>query len=150
MKLSKSFCRLGLVLLALVVSLSGCAFGEFRFGDPLDRKFTLEQAQHRYTVLVRWSKFKEAKQFVAKDDRDAFMANMKRLDNARFTEFDSETVELDKGKDQATLQVTYTLYLPSTPYEMEIVETQEWTRDGVSNEWRVVSSFDEQPRMASN
>ena len=60
------------VLLAVtlcVVALGlGCANGEIRLGDPFDRKLTLEEAQHRYTVLVRWSQFQKAKNFVAEDN----------------------------------------------------------------------------------
>lgn len=137
-------------LFALVGSLGGCAFGEFRLGDPLDRKYTLEEAQHRYTVLVRWTEFEKAKRFIAKDDRDAFIAKMKVLSKARFTGHESEAIELEDGRKAATVQVTYSLYLPASPYEMEIGETQEWTRDGVTNHWTVVSTFDETPQLASN
>ena len=46
------------ILLALTLwtaSSLGCAFGEVRWSDPLQREISLEDAQHRYTVLVRWS-----------------------------------------------------------------------------------------------
>lgn len=143
--------RASLVLLFVsVVTLGGCAFGEIRLGDPFDRKWTLEQAQHRYTVLVRWSDFAKAKAFVAKENREAFLAAMEKLEDARFTDYESDTVELDDDKQKASMRVTYTLYTPSSPYEMEISETQEWTRDGLKNEWRVVSTFDEHPKMVSN
>lgn len=128
----------------------GCAFGEFRPTDPWDRKWTLEQAQHRYSVLIRWNDIQKAKSFVAEEDRPAFYANMKILKDARFTDFESETVELDKELNKTTVRVTYTLYLPSHPYEIEIVEVQHWSREGRKNNWHVVSEFEGLANFASN
>lgn len=136
------------VVLALVAT--GCAFGEFRPGDPFDRQLTLDHAQHRYTVLVRFSEFQKARRFVAEDDRDAFMVRMKSLEDARFTGYESETVELDDEKATATVRVTYTVYTPAMPYEIEVDEIQEWRRDGLSNDWRVVSRFDGLEQLAAN
>ena len=78
------------LVLAFTITLAslGCAFGEFRPGDPFDRQYTLDEAQHRYTTLVRFSVFDRARAFVAKDDRDAFMERMKALDDARFTDYE--------------------------------------------------------------
>ncbi|HEB88526.1 MAG TPA: hypothetical protein ENI85_03055 [Deltaproteobacteria bacterium] len=136
--------------MTLLMSALGCANGEFRFGDPFDRQLTLSEAQHRYTVLVRWSEFKKARSFVAETDREAFMAQMKNLDDVRFTDYESEPVELDAGKQKATVRVTYTLYTPSIPYEIEISEVQEWTRKGIGNQWRVQSSFEGLRQLAAN
>lgn len=143
-------------LLALAVSLTfatglmGCAAGEFRMNDPLDRKYTLEIAQHRYTVLVRWADFDKAKRFVAKEERDDYMARMEVLEDARFTDYESESVELDEDLDEAVVEVTYTLYLASSPFEIEVTETQEWSRDGITNDWHVHSVFNGLPEFASN
>ncbi len=141
-----------LVVLSMtfLASALGCANGEFRFGDPFDRQLTLSEAQHRYTVLVRWSEFQKARSFVAETDRDAFMDQMKNLDEARFTDYESEPVELDAEKQKATVRVTYTLYTPAIPYEIEISEVQEWTRKGIGNQWRVRSSFEGLRQLASN
>jgi len=75
---------------------------------------------------------------------------MKRLEKARFTDYESEPVELDKKKQSATIRVTYTLYTASIPYEIEITELQEWTREGLTNDWNVVSTFDGLRQLASN
>jgi len=139
-----------IVLVAVVMIALGCANGEFRFGDPFDRQLTLSQSQHRYTVLVRWNEFQKARSFVAKDGRDEYMLQMKALDDARFTSYESEPVELDQKKKTATIQVTYTLYTPSIPYELEIIEMQEWTRSGITNDWNVVSTFNGLRQLASN
>lgn len=139
-----------IALVGLMAVSFGCANGEVRLGDPFDRKYTLEEVQHRYTVLVRWAEFQKARDFVAKDDRDAFMDRMKALSEARFTDYESDSVELDDQKQKATIRVVYTLYLASSPYETQVTETQEWTRDGVTNSWSVLSTFDGLPDVAAN
>jgi len=127
----------------------GCANGEIRLGDPFDRGQSLEYAQHRYSVLMRWTDFQRAKGFVAKEDREAFIERTKELTDARFTDFESEAVELDDGHQTATVRVTYSLYLPHSPYEMEVVETQTWSRKGVGNQWTVHSVFEGLPEIAA-
>ena len=127
----------------------GCANGEIRLGDPFDRGQTLEYAQHRYTVLMRWTDFQRAKGFVAREDRDAFIERTKELRDARFTDYESESVELGDDHQTATVRVTYSLYLPHSPYEMHIVETQTWSRQGMGNEWQVHSEFEGLPEIAA-
>jgi hypothetical protein len=135
---------------ALMSSAFGCADGEWRLGDPFDREVTLSEAQHQYTVWVRWTEFKKALKYINKDDRDAYTAQMKTLKTARFTDYESEAIELDQKKRMATIQVTYTLWTDFLPYEITIVETQEWTRDGTSNNWQVHSYFEGLNQLASN
>jgi hypothetical protein len=139
-----------LLLLVFVAGAFGCADGEFRFGDPFDREVTLSESQHRYTVLIRWNEFQKARSFVHNDDIGEFLAQTKTLKNARFTDYESEPVELDDEKETATIRVTYTLYTPSVPYELQIAEIQEWHRDGLSNDWRVRSTFEGLQQIASN
>ena len=140
----RSFARASfrVVLVALVLATSGCAFGEFRLTDPFDRQWTLDQAQHRYTVLVRFSSFTKARRFVADDHRDAFREQMRSLGEARFTDYESESVEMDDERETATVRVTYSVYTPSLPYEVDVTEIQVWSRDGIGNDWRVVSTFE--------
>jgi hypothetical protein len=143
--------RIGLLLAALLVTSSlGCAFGEFRPTDPFDRKWTLEQAQHRYTVLVRFSEFEKARSFVIEEDRDAFVRRMEALEDAHFTDYESESVELDDEKQSAVVKVTYTIYTAKMPYEVEVEEIQEWRRDGLTNNWRVRSTFRDLAKLAVN
>lgn len=140
----------GIVLLGALVLLLGCANGEFRPKDPFDRGLSFNESQHRYTVLIRWAEFQKAKAFVAEEDREKFLAAMRPFKKARFTDFESEDVDLDDEKESATVSVTYTLYLPSSPYELQIVEVQKWTREGVGNRWHVSSHFEGLPTMAAN
>ena len=140
----------GITLLAVLGLALGCANGEFRPKDPFDRGLSFEESHHRYTVLIRWSDFQKAKAFVVENGRERFVADMKPFKRARFTDFESEEVQLDSEKNTATVSVTYTLYLPSSPYELEIVEVQEWSREGVGNSWHVSSHFEGLPTMAAN
>ena len=127
----------------------GCANGEIRLGDPFDRGQSLEYAQHRYTVLMRWTDFQRAKGFVVREDRETFIERMKELEDARFTDYESESVELDDDHQTATVRVTYSLYLPHSPYEMKMVEIQTWSRKGVGNQWSVHSEFEDLPAIAA-
>lgn len=144
------FIALGSLLASVALLALGCANGEFRPTDPFDRGLTFSESQHRYTVLVRWTEFQKAKAFVAEDQQEKFLADMKALKTARFTDYESEDVELDEEKQKATVRVTYTAYLPSSPYELEIVEVQDWSRDGIGNRWRVRSRFEGVPKVAAN
>jgi hypothetical protein len=129
----------------------GCANGEFRPKDPFDRNLTFGEAQHQYTVLIRWAEFQKAKAFVVEEERERFLADMKALKDARLTDYESEQVEVDdEGKNKATVHVTYTLYLPSSPYETQITEVQEWTREGMGNTWLVRPHFESLPSVAAN
>ena len=134
----------------LILSSFGCAFGEFRFNDPLDREYTLDEAQHRYTTLVRFSDFDRAKDFVNFEERAIFMENMRALEDARFTDYESDEPELDDEMAMSTVRVTYTIYTPSMPYEVEVTEVQVWSRDGMSNDWRVHSTFDGLQKLVMN
>ncbi len=141
----------GMIVLAALGLALGCANGEFRFKDPFDRNLSFGESQHRYTVLVRWTEFQKAKAFVVEEDRDKFLADMKSLKDARFTDYESEEVEVDEeDMNKATVHVTYTLYLPSSPYETQIEEVQTWTRKGMGNTWLVRSSFEALPKVATN
>lgn len=132
-------CTVAALLLALTQF--GCAFGEMRWSDPLDREVTLEDAQYRYTVLVRWNDLDRASAFVDPAMRSDFLTMVPNFRDLRITEYESEPVEMTE-EQTATLKVTYYVYSPSSPIETTITETQEWYRDsGVGNSWHVRPSF---------
>jgi hypothetical protein len=133
-----------------LAALMGCANGEFRPGDPFDRKLSFSESQRQYTVLVRFAEFQKAKAFVFEDEREKFMTDIAAFKEARFTDYESEEVDLDEEKRTATVRVTYKAYLPSNPYEIEIVEIQEWSREGMGNTWQVHSRFEGAPEVAVN
>jgi len=135
--------RIGAALLLMsFAGTFGCAFGEVRWDDPLQREISLEDAQQRYTVLVRWSDFEKAAKFVEPEERDAYLTNFPDFRNLRFTEYESDRVTVDPSKSTSTIAVTYYAYTPASPIEMKVVETQEWYRHpGLGNHWYVRSTF---------
>ena len=128
-------------LIALSMGSLGCAFGELRPDDPLDRELTLEEFQIDYSNQVRWSKFEEASNYMKDEHRRAFVAQMPDFDEVRFIDWEAQPWSIDEEKRNATIQVTYTAYALSMPYEVEVQETQEWTREGKGNNWTVVSTW---------
>lgn len=134
-----------LVLLALLcagASSLGCAFGEVRWADPLRREISLEDAQHRYTVLVRWSNFDEAAKFVEPERRGAYLASLPNFREFRFTEYESEPVQIEDELSRAVVEVKYYAYTPHSPIEQQVSETQTWSRKPtLGNQWFVESNF---------
>jgi hypothetical protein len=130
-----------LALVALLGSALGCAFGEIYWSDPLKRGYTLREAQHRYTELVRWSKFSEAVAFVDQEERQRFMQQAPTVEVLRFTDYTTGPVDIDDETGTSTVKVTYFAYQPSSPVQIEIRETQEWARPGAGNDWQVKPTF---------
>lgn len=139
----------GLALAALLSLLVGCANGEFRPKDPFDRGISFSESQHRYTVLIRFAEFQKAKAFVPMDERSEFLERMKAFERARITDYESEEADLDEEKRSATVRVVYKAYLPESPFEIELVEIQEWTREGRGNQWLVRPRFEQLPKVAA-
>ena len=137
----QAIARCMIALFCLALTSVGCAFGEIRLSDPLDRQVSLEEAQDRYTVLLRWNDLTKASAFVDPKMRDDFMKMVPNFRDLRFTEYDSATADI--GEDgTATVEVTYYVYSPSSPIETTITETQVWYRDsGGNNYWHVRPSF---------
>ena len=104
---------------------------------PSGRRTSLEEAQRRYTQLVRWGEIKRAAAFVEPELREEFLSYAPYFEQIRITDADTEEVELD-ADDSAAVAVTYYAYSFATFQEKRIFETQEWTRyDGVQNNWLV-------------
>lgn len=126
---------------ALLGSL-GCAFGEIYWSDPLKREYSLQEVQKRYTDLVRFSQFDQASQFVDSEVRKDFVANAPDWKEIRFTDYESEPIDIDEETGRAIIKVTYTAYRSNSPIEEELVETQEWFRVNVMNSWQVRPTFE--------
>ena len=113
----------------------GCAS---TFADPTGRFNSLEEAQQRYTQLVRWGEIKRASVFVEPDIREEFLSYESAFEQIRITDADAAEVKLDASQDTANVDVVYHAYSFATFEEKRIFETQEWTRyDGVKNNWLV-------------
>ncbi len=124
------------------VSSAGCYFGEVYLNDPFGREYALSETQLRYSSLVRWSAFHKAARYVAPEAREDFVALAPPLKQFRFTDFESEPVDIDEESGEATIHVTYTGYRTSSPFEVEVREIQHWKRSGIGNNWQVTPEFE--------
>jgi len=128
--------RIARCVAALVVLAGmGCAA---TFADPTGRFNSLEEAQQRYTQLVRWGEIKRASAYVEPDIREEFLSYAPAFEQIRITDVDAAEVKLDPSQDTANVDVVYHAYSFATFEEKRAFETQEWTRyDGVKNNWFV-------------
>jgi len=129
-------------MLGLMSGTLGCAFGEIYWTDPLKREYTLGETQKRYTNLVRFGAFVQASQFVDPELSQAFLDNFPSRVDLIFTDFEAERIDFNEdGKRDAVVRVTYSAYYTHSPIVFEIVETQNWYREGAMNTWRVRPNF---------
>ena len=130
-------CLAALTLLAGM----GCAS---TFADPTGRLTALENAQRRYTQLVRWGEIKRASAYVELELREEFISYEPFFEQIRFTDSEAEEVNLDPSKDTASVEVTYRVYSLVTFQEKQILATQQWTRHGgLQNNWLVRPEIEE-------
>ena len=137
------FQRTGALIILLsigVVSSIGCSFGEIYLDDPLLREVALADQQKHYSSLIRWSAFHKAAKYVQTERREEFMKVAPPLKEFRFTDYESQPVEIDES-GECTVEVTYYGYRTDLPFEVEVRETQHWKRNGISNEWQVFPVF---------
>ena len=81
-----------LAVLTLLAGM-GCAS---TLADPTGRQTALENAQRRYTQLVRWGEIKRASVYVEPDLREEFLSYEPFFEQIRFT--DTETLVWDPEK----------------------------------------------------
>ena len=128
----------------------GCAFGEFRPGDPFQREYSLEEAQKAYSDSIRWGRFEDASAFFDPESRKDFLAVLPQLKAVRFSDWEAKHWELDEELRETTIEVTYKAHSSLMPIETEVFETQKWTRTGRGNAWSLRSSFRDLDRLAAN
>ena len=140
----RSFSTPVLLLALLWLGALGCAFGDIRPDDPMDRQMSLEDQHTHYSDLVRWSQFDKAATYIKPSDRADFVRAMPDFEEMRFTDWKAEPWEFEdpESLDRAVIRVTYSGYSMRNPFEVEIHEKQEWSRNGRGNHWMVVSSFE--------
>lgn len=129
-------------LLILAGTTLGCAFGDINPKDPFKRQYSLSEAQHQYTLMVRWSEFAKASAYVHEDMRSDFVNNAPSLRVLRITDYETGPLDIDGETGAASVDVTYFAYRPTNPLEITITETQYWARDGVTNNWKVKPKFE--------
>ena len=60
----------------------------------------------------------------------------------RFTDYEAESVNLDDPEARkATVHVVYSAYNNYTLIEVSVEETQNWYREGITNNWLVRPEF---------
>ncbi len=120
-----------------LVLVAPLALGCVMFSDPLQRQAALEDAQRRYTELVRWGDLRQASKFVDPEELNAFLALADALEEIRVTEFDISEIEYD-GEREVNVLVTYHGYSLSTFLEHRFSEQQTWYRNSsLKTVWRV-------------
>lgn len=126
--------HLPLLGLALVLA-PGCAS---TLSDPSGKHNALENAQRRYTELVRWGELERASAFVDPELLEEYLGYATALEDIRFTDFETGSLVFHDETDTATAVVVYHAYSLSTLVEKRIREDQQWYRDDkLSNSWRV-------------
>lgn len=122
------------ILLVVLFGVSGCLS---RITDPLDRRGSFTDTQERFTQYVRWGKFEEASQFVDPEMRDEFMSFAPKFSDLRFSDYEITSVDIEDGLQSASVDVRFTSYRLSMPFERSVALTEEWTRDGETGQWTV-------------
>ena len=138
--MSRKWLALFLVLALGALSSLGCSFGEIYVTDPLLREVALSDQQKHYSSLIRWSAFNKAAKYVQPELRDEFLKVAPPLKEFRFTDFESQPIEIDES-GECTVEVTYYGYRMDSPFEVQVRETQHWKRNGITNQWHVSPVF---------
>jgi len=126
--------RLGLAATLLAL---GCISPD----DPLGRRDALEEAQKRYTNMIRWGDAAKAVQFVEPSAREKFLANADALKKLAISDYELGEIKYDDDGATAHVEVTYRGYALAQLVEREIKVTQEWKREG-GDDWRVQPDLD--------
>jgi len=118
----------------------GCAGA---LSDLTGKKKALEEAQTRYTELVRWGEIVGASAYVDPAISADFLATAERFEYIRVTEFENGPLQFSEGSDTATVNVVYHAYSTKTLVERKFREHQEWYREAsANNSWRVRPDLD--------
>ncbi len=122
------------VLLCSLLGLTGClwSYGQF---DPLHRGDAFDEAQKRFTRMIRWGQIEKAASYVAEDAREQFLADAPALQGVRFTDYEVLVIDLEDGLRTGTVEVLFYGYRMPVMVEKTVAMTQEWEH-GDGN-WRV-------------
>jgi len=126
---------IGSMLSFTLIAMLGCASNPF---DNSGKERALEDAQRKYTELVRWGEIDHASTYVDPKVADDFMRTAELLKDVRFTDFESGELQFGEGSETATVNVVYHAYSKKTLIEETFRERQEWYREAdADNQWRV-------------
>ena len=122
--------------LLLALSILLLAAGCITPGDPLGHRDALEEAQKRYTNMIRWGDAERAVQFVDPELREKFLAHAGELEDLAISDYDVGEIQYDDDNRTAQVEVTYRGYSLSHLVERKVRVTQEWHRSE-GNDWLV-------------
>jgi hypothetical protein len=122
------------IFLAVLLGISGC---ETMISDPLDRRGDFKDTQVKFTQYVRWGKFEEASRFVDPEMREEFMSCAPKSSDLRFSDYEITRIDIGDEIKSASVDVRYTVYRLSMPFERAVDLTEEWTRDEETGVWTV-------------
>jgi hypothetical protein len=126
---------IGSMLSITLIAMFGCALNPF---DVSGKERALEDAQRKYTELVRWGEIDHASAYVDPKIADDFMSTAELLKDVRFTDFESGELKFGEGSETAIVNVVYHAYSKKTLIEETFRERQEWYREAnADNQWRV-------------
>ena len=120
------------------VLLQGAAVATY----PLDKAGTFKEAQHLYPSNIRFGLFEEAKPFVEPELQPRFQEAMNRFRELRFSDYSTESIDINPARTEATAVVRYRGYSLSSPFEREIRIVQRWRRQVPTQNWYVTPDFD--------
>jgi hypothetical protein len=136
----------------LLASGLGCAFGEIYWDDPMKREYALSEAQSRYTSLIRFGAIGQAAKFVDPEASSEFITEFPDMSELTFTDSKSGPIQFTGEEDErrtAEVRVTYAAYHAFTLIVFDVVEVQEWYREGAGNNWFVRPHFEGLEQFAS-
>lgn len=127
-----------LSLLALLVApLGGCVFSHGQL-DLLQHGDSFDEAQTRFSRLVKWGAWQKAVPMVAPDAREEFVDVMQGLSDVKFTDWEILVLDMGAGFETATVEILLEGFRETTLTHHAAIMTQEWERvDTVMATWQV-------------
>lgn len=130
--------RLSVAAFIPVLLLAGCVTG----GDLLDLwgyRALLDAKQRRYTQFMRWGELDRAAEYVDEQRRTAFLDQAAAFRAWRITDYEVVRFDINGARDEATVEVLYSGFLPDRPTLATLREIQTWRRAPVGRTWTVES-----------
>jgi hypothetical protein len=104
---------------------------------PLAKQATFEEVQKGYCDNIRFGLYDDAAALVEPALKNDFRAAQRRFREIRFTDYRVEAIEIDARRTEAVVNVVFTGYWLSSPYEQEVATTQRWRRVVPGQQWYV-------------